>query len=240
MSLPSQADFVAFLALKNQGRGRGVAESEASFRTETGKQGLRGVVRGLFGTGKVVPNDDAEVTEQQDQRGTDIKQNELHKSPKSLSHLRLRSLVTGSRAHSHLARHFTYRFMGMGNDDSGGLQNRKCFGQLAAEVMAVARLHRVVRGRIRTGPCSSRAPLPLAVCGKRPISGLHQVTVFAVDPHSQDDSLALGRGRISRLAGEEPAMRSTRPTDPDAPFLGRVEHHPLQSKGKGIRVTNPI
>jgi hypothetical protein len=74
---------------------------------------------GLFGTRKVVPNDDDEVTEQQDQRGTDIKQNELHKSPKSLSHLRQRSLVTGSRAHSHLARHVIYRFMEMGNDYSG-------------------------------------------------------------------------------------------------------------------------
>jgi hypothetical protein len=43
----------------------------------------------------------------------------------SSSHLRQRSLVTGSRTHSHLTRHVTYRFMEMGNDYSGGLQNLK-------------------------------------------------------------------------------------------------------------------
>jgi hypothetical protein len=79
-----------------------------------------------------VPNDGDEVTEQQDQRGTDIKQKELHKSPKSLSRLWQRSLVTGSHSHSHLARQVTYRFMEMGNDYSGRLQNRKCFRQSLA------------------------------------------------------------------------------------------------------------
>jgi hypothetical protein len=86
-------------------------------------------VRSLFGARKVVPNDDDEVPKQQGQGGTDIKQKELHKSPKSLSRFWQRSVVTGGRTHSHLARHVTWRFMEMRNDYSGGLQNLKCFGQ---------------------------------------------------------------------------------------------------------------
>jgi hypothetical protein len=116
--------------------------------------------RWLFGTRKVVPNDDDEVTEQQDQRGTDIKQNELHKSPKSLSHLRQRSLVTGSRAHSHLARHVIYRFMETGNDYSGELQNRKCFGQFLGP--------RRVKAADMSGLTVSVRPAPVAQTSEMP------------------------------------------------------------------------
>jgi len=63
--------------------------------------------RSLFGARKVVPNDDDKVPKQQGQGGTDIKQQELHKSPKSLSRFWQRSVVTGGRTHSHLARQVT-------------------------------------------------------------------------------------------------------------------------------------
>jgi len=63
--------------------------------------------RSLFGAREVVPNDDDEVPKQQGQGGTDIKQKELHKSPKSLSRFWQRSVVAGGRTHSHLARHIT-------------------------------------------------------------------------------------------------------------------------------------
>jgi hypothetical protein len=71
-----------------------------------------------------MPYDGDEVTEQQNKRGTDIKQKELHKSPAPSSHFRQRTLVASSRTYIHPTTYITCTFSKMGNGYSWGWQNR--------------------------------------------------------------------------------------------------------------------
>jgi hypothetical protein len=57
-----------------------------------------------LGVRQVVPNDNGQVPEQQDERSGDINNQEFHKSAKPSTLQPAGSLVTGKRRHSHLAR----------------------------------------------------------------------------------------------------------------------------------------
>jgi hypothetical protein len=87
-----------------------------------------------------MPYDGDEVTEQQNKRGTDIKQKELHKSPASSSHFRQRTLVASRRTYIHPTTYVTCTFSKTGNGYSWGLAEPELSGTALGSCASMARV----------------------------------------------------------------------------------------------------